>query len=468
MMREKRVKRQPIQAAVLTKEDKKAFNRELLTLAVPLALQNLLVALVGASDALMLGRLNQASIAAVSLANQVSFVMSLFTGSVIGAIGVLVAQYMGKGDTKNAKRFLAMAIRYSVGISLVFFLLALLIPEHVMAVFTQDREMIEIGAGYLRIVGFSYVFSGIAQSYLMMMRIQGRVKMSLWISAITVIVDMSADFFLIYGIGKWQGFGANGSAYSTIAVEFLAMMICIIEARQKDHVHPDMESMRFFSKDFERDVWHVAPGMLASALSWGLSMTVHAFIMGHLGTDVTAAYSVTGVAQTLMQGLTHGLASGAGIMLGKMLGQNQFERAKAYGKRFFGVSFVNGLINMGLIALVGPLVYIFYALEPQAKQYLVYMLLYHLLYMFAYAYNTVFTVGVLPSGGDAKYDAYSVFIATWCFAIPLSMLGCFVFHWPVMVVYMVMCCDEIVKFPFLYLRFNTDIWLKNLTREEIV
>ena len=73
MMREKRVKRQPIQAAVLTKEDKKAFNRELLTLAVPLALQNLLVALVGASDALMLGRLNQASIAAVSLANQVSF-----------------------------------------------------------------------------------------------------------------------------------------------------------------------------------------------------------------------------------------------------------------------------------------------------------------------------------------------------------------------------------------------------------
>ena len=95
MMREKRVKRQPIQAAVLTKEDKKAFNRELLTLAVPLALQNLLVALVGASDALMLGRLNQASIAAVSLANQVSFVMSLFTGSVIGAIGVLVANISG-------------------------------------------------------------------------------------------------------------------------------------------------------------------------------------------------------------------------------------------------------------------------------------------------------------------------------------------------------------------------------------
>ena len=156
-----RIKREKIIPVTLTKEDKKAFNRELLTLAVPLALQNLLVALVGASDALMLGRLNQASIAAVSLANQVSFVMSLFTGSVIGAVGVLIAQYMGKGDMRNAKRFLAMAIRYTPGISLVFFLLALLIPEQIMAVFTQDAEMIRIGAGYLRIVGFSYVFSGI-------------------------------------------------------------------------------------------------------------------------------------------------------------------------------------------------------------------------------------------------------------------------------------------------------------------
>ncbi len=453
--------------AVLTKEDKKAFGKELLTLAVPLALQNLLGALVGASDALMLGRLNQESIAAVSLANQVSFVLSLFTGSIIGAVGVLVAQYMGKGDQRNAKRFLSMAMRYSLGISLVFFALTLLIPESLMRFFTPDKEMIRIGAGYLRIVGFSYLFSGIAQSYLMMMRMQGRVKMCLWISAVTVIVDMTADFFLIYGVGKWQGLGANGSAYSTIAVEAIAMIICIAESRQKDHIHPDFESLKFFSKDFEKDLWHVAPGMLASALSWGLSMTVHAYIMGHLGTDVTAAYSVTGVAQTLMQGLTHGIASGAGIILGKMLGKSEFEKAKAYGRRCFGISFVNGLVNMGLIAAMGVLVYVFYALEPAAKQYLVWMLLYHLLYMFAYAYNTIFTVGVLPAGGDAKYDAYSVFLATWCFAIPLSMLGCFVFHWPVMAVYMVMCCDEIVKFPFLYLRFRTDIWLRNLTREEI-
>ncbi len=450
---------------VLSREEKKQFNKELLTLAVPLALRNLLYALVGASDALMLGRLNQASISAVSLANQVSFVMSLFNGAVVGAVGVLVAQYFGKGDTKNAKRFLSMAVRYTAGISLTFFLLALLIPEEVMGIFTPDLELIRIGAGYLRIVSFSFLFTGIAQCYLMMMEVSGRVKMSLWISAITVIVDMTADLFLIYGIGSWEGLGADGCAYSTVVVEVIALGICIVESLQKDHIHPDGESLKFFSKEFEKDIWYVIPGMLASSLAWGLSITMHAFILGHLGSDATAANSVTGVAQQLIQGMTHGLATGSGIILGKLLGQNKLSEAKAYGKRFFRVSCFCGLFNVGLLSIVGPLVYFFYKLDPQAKQYLVWMLLYSLMYMFAYAYNTIFTCGVFPAGGDSRYDAISVFIATWCVAIPVSLLGCFVFHWPVMLVYVVMCADEIVKVPFIRLRFNTDIWVKNLTRE---
>ncbi|MBR3429517.1 MAG: MATE family efflux transporter [Clostridia bacterium] len=461
-----RKKRTPIQPAILTEEDKKRFNKDLLTLAVPLALQNLLGALVGASDALMLGRLNQDSIAAVSLANQISFIMSLFTGSVIGTISVLIAQYMGKGDQRNTQRFFAMGIRYAFGISVVFFLLAFCIPEQLMRIFTPEEELIRIGSEYLRIVSFSYLFMGISQPYLMVMRTTGRVKTSLWISAITVIVDMTADFFLIYGVGSWKGLGANGSAYSTIAVEAIALCICIVESMQKDHIHPDRSSMRFFSKAFERDIWKVIPGMLASALSWGLSMTMHQFILGHMGTDATAAASVTGVATQMIQCVSMGLAAGGGIILGKMLGRDEFAMAKAYGKRFFRVSFVNGLINAGLLLIVGPLVYFFYALEPQAKTYLIQMLAYNMLYMFAFAYNTIYTVGVFPAGGDSRYDAISVIIATWCFAIPLSLLGCFVFHWPVMVVYMVMCCDEIIKFPFIYLRFNTDIWVKNLTRSE--
>lgn len=98
----------------------KTFNNELLSLAIPLALQQLLNALVGATDALVLGRLTQEAIAAVSLANQISFIMSLFNGTVISAVGILIAQYWGKREYDKVQLFWGMAIRYVALISILF------------------------------------------------------------------------------------------------------------------------------------------------------------------------------------------------------------------------------------------------------------------------------------------------------------------------------------------------------------
>ena len=256
-------------------DEKRTFNKELIALAIPLALQNLLNSLVGASDALMLGRLTQDAIAAVSLANQISFVMSLFNGAVIGSVGVLIAQYWGKRNYLSAKRFLAMSVRYAAVISFVFFFLAFSIPEKLMAIFTPDSELIRIGADYLRIVSFSYLFTVISQCFLMMMKVTDYAKLSVWISAVTVIVDMTADFFLIYGIGPVPSLGANGSAYSTVAVEAVAFVWCLVWAQRKQEVRLERNTLFFFSRQFEKDTWKIIPGMLASSLSWGLSMTMH-------------------------------------------------------------------------------------------------------------------------------------------------------------------------------------------------
>ncbi len=216
----------------------------------------------------------------MSLANQISFVMSLFNGAVIGAVSVLIAQYWGKGDHTNARRFLSMAVRYVTVISGVFFCLSFLMPERLMAIFTPEPELIRIGAEYLRIVGFSYLFAGVSQCYLMMMKISGCAKLSVWISAVTVIVDMSADFFLIYGFGKIPALGANGSAYSTIAVEAVALLWCLLWARKKEEARLDCGSLFYFSRAFERDLWKIVPGMLASGLSWGLVSLCNPLLWG--------------------------------------------------------------------------------------------------------------------------------------------------------------------------------------------
>ncbi len=446
--------------------EKKDFYKELFSLAIPIGMQNLLVALIGASDALMLGRLTQDAVSAVSLANQIAFIMSLFSGAVVGGGGALIAQYWGKGDWTMVKNLFCMLIKWAFGISFVFFALAMFAPELLMRIYTPDAALIKIGASYLRAVSLSYLFTGVTQCYYLIMKLEGKAPKSVLISVVTLITDVVLDFFLIYGFAGVPKLGANGSAYSTVVVELVALIWCIAESHRGESIRPDLQGFQWFSIDITKDLFKIALPMLGSSLAWGFGFSMHSLIMGHRGSDATAAASIASVAQELITCVCKGISVGAGIMVGKLLGQNLFDKAKEYGKKFCHISIWAGIIHMALLCILGPIVAEFFVLSETAKHYLVIMLVFSAFYVFAYSINTVIVCGIFPAGGDAGYDALSVFFASWCFALPLALLGTFVFHWPVIVVYILMCADEIVKIPWLYPRYKKYLWLNNLTREE--
>lgn len=445
--------------------EKKEFHKELFTLAIPIGLQSLLVALIGATDALMLGRLAQDAVSAISLANQIVFIMNLFISAVVGGGGVLIAQYWGKEDKTTVKNLFCMILKWSLGISFVFFALAMLIPGLLMLIFTPDPNLIDIGASYLRAVSVSYLFSGITQCYYLMMKVEGKASKSVVISVVTLVADIILDVFLIYGLAGVPKLGANGSAYSTVAVELIALIWCIIESHRENSMHPDIAGMKWFSGSITKEWLNITIPTLGSALAWGLSISMHSLIMGHLGSDATAAASITSVVLELVTCVCKGISAGSGIILGKLLGQSLFEKAKIYGRKLCHISFWVGGIHMILLCMLAPIVTMFFVLTATAKDYLISMLIFTGLYVFAYSINTVVVCGIFPAGGDAKYDAVSVFIATWCIALPLALLGTFLFDWPVMMVYIVMCMDEIIKVPFLYPHYRKYLWMKNLTEE---
>ncbi len=393
----------------LTSTEKKEFYRELFSLAIPIGLQNLLIALIGATDALMLGRLSQDAVAAVSLANQIVFVMNLFTGTVVSAGGALIAQYWGKEDRTTVKNLFCMILKWSFGISFVFFALAMFIPGLLMRIYTPETALIEIGASYLRAVSISYLFSGITQCYYLKMKIEGKASKSVIISAVTLITDVILDMFLIYGLAGVPKLGANGSAYSTVVVELIGLVWCIAESRRKDSIRPDWQGIRWFSPVITKDFMKLAL---------------------------------------------------------PMLGRNLFDKAKVYGRKLCHISFWVGGIHMALLCAIGPALAYFFVLTETARYYLIMMLLFMVLYVFAYSINTVVVCGIFPAGGDARYDAVSVFFATWCFSLPMALLGAFVFDWPVMAVYILMCADEVVKLPWLYPRYKKYLWVNNRTREK--
>ncbi len=449
---------------VMEPSEKKKFYRELCTLAIPIGLQSLLVALIGATDALMLGRLTQDAVAAVSLANQIVFIMNLFIGAVVGGGGALIAQYFGKGNRTMVKNLFCMMLKWAAGISLVFFVLAMFVPHILMRLYTPDAALIEIGASYLRIVSVSYLFSGITQCYYLKMKVEGQASKSVIISIVTLVTDVVLDLFLIYGLAGVPKLGANGSAYSTVVVECIGLVWCVIESYRRDNIRPDWQGFKWFSREVTKDFMKIAVPMLGSSLAWGIGFSLHSFIMGHLGSDATAAASITSVVLEIVTCVCKGVSAGAGIIIGKLLGQSLFEKAKLYGRKLCHISFWVGGVHMVLLGAIGPMLTHFFILTDAAKRYLIMMLLFTAVYVFAYSINTVVVCGIFPAGGDAKYDAISVFFASWCFSLPLALLGTFVFDLPVMIIYILMCADEIVKLPWIYPRYKKYLWITNLTR----
>lgn len=447
-------------------KSKREFNKQLFSIAIPIALQNLMLSLVGASDALMLGRLSQNAVAAVSLANQISFIMSLFTGCIIGGAGTLAAQYLGKKDNETVKILMSMSIRICALISFAFFAAAFFFPAQLMKIYTSDIDLISIGTQYLKIVSWSYLFAGLSQSYLLIMKIHGRAARSALISTMTALIDMFADAFLIYGLAGIPKLGVAGCAISTVIVEASALAVCILESHQKDHIHPDSKSILHHSSELSKDMSRISVPILASGLAWGLGYSMHSMIMGHLNADAVAAAAVVSVTQELVACLTKGLSNGASVMIGMLLGQNRLEEAKVCGAQFWKIAFLCGLFNAALLLIIGPIASMFFILTETAENYLIWMMVILAVYLFAYALNTIITCGVFPAGGDTIYDAKSVMISMWCFSLPLSLLGTFVFHWPVMLVYLLTMSDEIIKIPWIYPRYKKYLWVRNLTRKE--
>ena len=147
------------------------FYRNLTRLALPIALQSLMLASVAAGDALMLGKVAQDEMTAVSLATQIQFVQNMFLSAATAAGAILGAQYWGKGDRYTLEDIFNLMLRFCGVVSVLFFLACELIPELLMRIFTKDVSLIAIGGSYLRIAGWSYLFTGISQCYLTTMKV---------------------------------------------------------------------------------------------------------------------------------------------------------------------------------------------------------------------------------------------------------------------------------------------------------
>ena len=445
--------------------DKKEFNAKLKKLTLPIAFQSLMLASVAAGDALMLGRVAQDQMTAVSLATQIQFVQNMFIMAATAAGAILGAQYWGKGDKITLQKIFNLMLRWSGLISLLFFAACEIVPKTLMRLFSHDDPIIAIGSGYLRIAGFSYLMTGISQCYLTTMKVTDHVGPCAWISSSAVVLNILLNAVFIFGLLGAPKMEARGAALATTLARVVELALCLILSAGEKYIRPAWS--RFFErhKELTRDFRKQCLPLLGGGLFWGVGFTSYTAIMGHMGTDAAAANSVAAVVRDLICCVCNGVGSAAGIMVGNELGAGNLEKGKAYGIRLKNISFAIGFASMLVVFALTPLVTRMVILTDEAQSYLTGMMIIMGVYMIGRSVNTVTINGVLDGGGDTLFDMYSLAVCMWGVAIPLALLGAFVFHWPVLLVYACTCLDEVGKIPWVMARFRKYKWVKNLTRD---
>ena len=444
--------------------DNHVFYGKLRKLATPIALQSLMLAAVAAGDALMLGSVAQNEMTAVSLATQVQFVQNMFLMAATAAGSILGAQYWGKGDRETVRNLFNMMLRWCGVISILFFSACELCPDLLMRLFSHDPVIIGIGSDYLRIAGWSYLLTGISQCYLTTMKVTDHVTPSAWISSSAVVANIILNAVFIFGLLGAPAMNARGAALATTLARVIELSLCIGISSGKTYLRPAwnriLERQKLLAKDFRRQCLP----LLGGGLLWGVGFTSYTAIMGHMGTDAAAANAVAAVVRDLICCVCNGVGSAAGIMVGNELGAGDLEKGRAYGTKLKNISFIIGFASTAVVLALTPLVVRMVILTEEAQQYLTGMMIIMAVYMIGRCVNTVTINGVLDGGGDTLFDMYSLAVCMWGIAIPLALLGAFVFHWPVLVVYACTCLDEVGKIPWVMLRFRKYKWVKDLTR----
>lgn len=442
-------------------ERKRSLRKEIVRLALPIALQQFMTALVGACDAIMLGKLSQDAMSAVSLATQVTFVFNLFMFAFMAGENMFVAQYYGKGDYTGISQVFSLVTKICGCIAVVFLAGTLFFPEQLMRILTNEKTLIVLGSEYLRVIGISYVFSGIAQIFLAIMKNCGAVNMSTLINGVMVILNIALNAVFIFGLSGFPKMGIKGAALATVlatVVQFLwsvGYVLCRIRAVKF--------SLRSCEKKLFGRFWQKTVPLLINNLAWGIGFSMYSVIMGHLGTDAVAANGIANISKNLVVCFCLGLGNAGSIIVGNRLGADRLQEAKEVGETLTKTAIIAGIVSGLVLVALSPFITKMVDLTPTARGYLQKMLLISSYYIAGKSVNCMTIGGIFAAGGDSKFGMLCDSVTLWCIIVPLGCICAFILKLPVMVVYFVLNLDEIIKLPVVYKHYKKYKWIKNLT-----
>ena len=451
---------------------KPGFYRDMGRLALPIILQNLVTNSLALVDTFMVGSLpGDAPMAAVTLANIPIFVILLIIFGLQSGASVLISQFWGKGDTDSINRVLGIGIYVAGAITAVFALILLFFPVSFMGLFSDNRELVPIAAGYARIVGFSYFFNSITEVYIAAHRSMEHPKLGLYILSVSMCSNTFLNWVFIFGNLGAPALGVNGAALATLLSRILEFVVMVIYALRSRRFRLKPALMFRPGRVLLRAYLRYATPVVVNETMWGLGTALYPTIMGHMAgsTEILAAYALSGNIEKVCTVAVFAMAGTAAIIIGREIGAGRASTVYQVGAAMNLVAFFGGLIIGVLMILAarllfGPFVYPLFGLSEGAKEIATLMLTVTGTFLAVRSFNSTNIVGVLRGGGDVRTATIIDLTPLWLVALPLAAAAGLILRLDILWVYLALSAEQVVKFFLGVWRFRSGRWINDVTR----
>lgn len=440
-----------------------SFLRTVCNFAIPVALQSMLQSSFSIVDQIMIGQLGSVSIAGVGLAGKFTSIFSVVVSAIGAVAGIMISQYMGQKDRWEVKRSFYGNLLFSVLLAGLFFGLCALFPKQVMSLYSQDADTVLASAGYLAIVAWTFLPIAGATMLSTLFRCMEKPSLPLYASIGASLVNTALNYVLIFGKFGFAPLGAKGAAIATVisqTINFLIMLFLLLLGRKKteENIREEHPHTPFNWKQY----WTMLLPVLICEFMWSLGENVYAAIYGHMGTDATAAMTLINPIQGIVIGALCGLSQAAGVIVGKKLGNGEYDEAYSASKKLICYGFAGSAILSVLVVLTSPFYVEIYQVEDTVKLMTRQILFAYALVAPFKVQNMILGSGIIRSGGKTKYVMMIDLIGTWLFGVPLGLLAAFVFRLSIPYVYFILSLEECIRFGISLAVFKRKRWMRSL------
>ncbi len=448
------------------------FYKRLWMLSLPIILQNLITFSLGLIDTFMVSQLGNEEMAAVTTANVPVFLLISIVFGVQGGLGILTSQYWGKGETDNINRALGVAAYVGTAITLVLAVIFFLFPVQVMDLLSNKHELSLMGAPYLRIIGFSYVFNMISSIYSAAQRSVENVSFGMKVFGFSTILNTILNYLLIFGKFGCPALGVEGAAIATLLARMAECVVCVVCAFRDQNIPLNLPCFLRPGRDMLRRFVQYASPVVVNETIWGLGNSLLTVILGytHNSVEMLAANAVMGNLNRLFLVVCFGLGAATAVLVGKSIGEGQsHEKIMSLSQALLWFATLVGA-GIALVALIlvptvfVPIVFPLFKLFGESARIATALAVCGFAAIPLHAYAISVVTGVLRSGGDVAWSTVLDVGPQWLVSIPMTALAALVLQagaWPIA---LAMQTESLVKVPLCILRVGSGKWIHDVTR----